>query len=192
MTLRRRKRTTRRRRFIQPQRCGSGRADDRSEEDTGQRRRPALPWNRGPGPSTAGGHGVRRRQAGSSEAGLGDSSFLEHLPQETRRMNRGQTALDRNHLRSVEIDDRDVEGVPGRKAKARMLFSVAPNGPSAIGQKTDIPLITPTAMESSAVSNAGRRRGTPRTLSQTSARAWVLRMPRPGRGRRAITARRRR
>src|SRR5215467_5564230 len=56
----------------------------------------------------------------------------------------------------------------------------------------DIPLIIPTAMGSSAVSSAGRRRGTPRTLSQTSARAWVLRTPRRRRGRRATTARRRR
>ncbi len=56
----------------------------------------------------------------------------------------------------------------------------------------DIPLIISTAMGSSAVSSAGRRRGTPRTLSQTSARAWVLRTPRRRRGRRATTARRRR
>jgi dienelactone hydrolase len=49
-----------------------------------------------------------------------------------------------------------------------------------------------TAMGSSAVSSAERRRGTPRTLSQTSARAWVLRTPRPRSGRRATTAHRRR
>ena len=54
------------------------------------------------------------------------------------------------------------------------------------------PPIISTAMGSSAVSSAGLRRGTPRTLSQTSARAWVLRTPRRRRGRRATTARRRR
>src|SRR5215208_1207088 len=36
------------------------------------------------------------------------------------------------------------------------------------------PPIISTAMGSSAVSSAGWRRGTPHTLSQTSARAWVL------------------
>src|SRR5882757_6519909 len=63
---------------------------------------------------------------------------------------------------------------------------------SASGPRSGEPPIIPTAMGSSAVSSAGRRRGTPRTLSQTSARAWVLRTPRRRRGRRATTARRRR
>jgi DNA invertase Pin-like site-specific DNA recombinase len=54
------------------------------------------------------------------------------------------------------------------------------------------PPIIPTAMGSSAVSSAGRRRGTPRTLSQTSARAWVLRTQGRRRGRRARAPRRRR
>ena len=54
------------------------------------------------------------------------------------------------------------------------------------------PPIIPTAMGSSAVSSAGRRRGTPRIRSQTSPQACVLRTRRRRRERRANTARRRR
>jgi hypothetical protein len=66
---------------------------------------------------------------GASESRLGHTSLLQNFAKEHARMNRGKAALDHVCLKSVVIDDRDVEGVTGREAKSHPPLVVDADAP---------------------------------------------------------------